>query len=284
MAASDFERLNSLLLDALMHSRTERALLQQNTRTGLLAQRGFSREAVRVLSTIGDTDLTSFARQAQTLLENLPSEKGDDAVALEVTTRLLERGFSREFIDMFERILTKSIGQPAQDAFVVHFSSEIRLEEAAQIARELDQLYQTFVYANYPDQFVRLSEDMDRRYVEVRELRRGSLELFFMAQLLNDPIIQGVFVNGLYDVIKTMLGNAYRHIMVRRNNEGISIEPQTSDSAIRSAQIVPSAAFEDQTGEFVERRIRRERFFGFGRTKLLVFGTEQIETERRVTY
>lgn len=283
MTISDFERLNTLLLDALMHRSTEEALLRQDSRTQLLEKRGLSREAVRALFTISEIELTSFARQAQGILANLPNEKGQDITVLRLTTKLIERGFSGEFIEMFERILTKNIGQPTQDAFVMHFSSELRLEEAAQIAKELDQLYRDFVRINYPEYFVNLPAKSDQRYIEVREIRRGSLELYFIAELLNEPFIQGLFVNGVYDVIKASLGAGYKHIMARRNHSN-EIDIVQSDEPSEVLESQQNDEFRNQAGEFVERRVREERYFGFGQTKIVFSGTEKVETERRVLY
>lgn len=276
MIKKDINSLNNLILEAVTYPKIEAELLDKKTRREILSNKQFSNLAIEILLTIDSNDLVDFMRQARVKLEEITNEEGSFIIT-SITDILVKWRFSPHAISLINRIATKEIGQPIQDSFVMHFSDDLSLSDALQIRDEIDQLYKSFmknhgIYA--------YSDLQNRTLIDVREMRRGSLELFFIPlfEVLKNPIIHNLFFSSIYDILKYVLGRGYKHIMIQFDPQGkISV---ASDN--RKPQIQPDSEYHAFATDTLIKRVTEQKFFAVGKYRLFTMGIEREEiTEKR---
>jgi|GEM_PF-7073697 len=295
-----YARLNAMLADIVKKKLNEDRLLNTRTRAQVLQEYDFTGIAFDLLMGISANNLTDFARQADDALLSLRRQSLkrldiqentviETVSEQQVRSYLIDRNFSSEFTESFDRILTKDIGRPSKDFLVAHFSERTELNELGELSQDMDDWVRLLLIDYFPDRYPQLRDVPN--ILQPREIRYGSLEIYWeltalaISLGLQNEVVRDFLVNGAYDVFKAFIVSGARLAFGRLRDDEVEFEGDDATTAEEDEQYAArlarlSTRTREKSEEIVERTTK-EKFFTLGGQKIASFGMEVVE-ERTV--
>ena len=166
-----------LLDDIAGDLKLRNALLSLKERISILNEYGIPPIIADAIQHIQTEEYDDFLDQLEIIVQDFYEEewKGD----------LIERGFSIEFINAYDRLANKRVGRKS-DVLVMHFSEDINLSDLAIFERALDRIYRSFVRASDASRKIKQFAD-DNQIIRIRAFTHPA-----SAELFVDPVVIGI--------------------------------------------------------------------------------------------